>query len=238
MLRSVDVQCKSVKHPESPMTQSSRQPPRAPLSRERILQAAIELADEDGIEALTMRRLGRRLGVEAMSLYNHVKDKDDILDGVVELIATGFEVPSGARDWKSSIRSSAISVHEVLLQHPWASSVIESRARAGSTRLRLLDALVGVLAGAGFPMPIVIRTLVALDSHTYGFTLQEQAWTLPADEAPELAAALADDLPADTYPNVAAMLDFVTTTQPGTLVDFEFGLDLLLEGLQRRLATC
>jgi len=215
------------------MARSSARPPRAPLTRERILHAAIEVADQNGIEALTMRRLGHRLGVEAMSLYNHVEDKDDILDGVVELIAAQFEVPTGAPDWKTSIRSSAISVHGVLFQHPWASSVIESRARAGPVRLRLLDAQVGVLAGAGFPMPIVIRTLVALDSHTYGFTLQEQAWTLPADEAPELAAALADDLPADTYPNVEAMLDFVTTTRPGTLVDFEFGLDLLLDGLER-----
>jgi AcrR family transcriptional regulator len=219
------------------MARSGARPPRAPLNRERILRAAIELADEDGIEALTMRRLGHRLGVEAMSLYNHVKDKDDILDGVVELIAAQFEVPTGAPDWKTSIRSSAISVHEVLYQHPWASSVIESRARAGPARLRLLDALLGVLAGAGFQMPIVIRTLVALDSHTYGFTLQEQAWALPADEASDRAGALADDLPADTYVNVEAMLGFVKTIRPGTLVDFEFGLDLLLEGLQRRLAT-
>ena len=219
------------------MAQSSTRPPRAPLSRERILHAAIELADEEGIEALTMRRLGHRLGVEAMSLYNHVADKDDILDGMVELIATEFEVPTGAPDWRSAIRGSAISVHEVLRRHPWASSVMESRARAGPARLRLLDALIGILAGAGFPMPIVIRTLIALDSHTYGFTLQEQAWPFPSDEAPEMVAALADDLPDDTYPNVASMLGFVTTIRPGSLVDFEYGLDLLLDGLERRLAT-
>jgi AcrR family transcriptional regulator len=215
------------------MARSSARPPRAPLTRERILHAAIELADKDGIEALTMRRLGHGLGVEAMSLYNHVEDKEDILDGVAELIAAQFEVPTGNPDWKTSMRSCAISVHEVLVRHPWASSIIESRVRAGPVRLRLLDAQVSALTGAGFPMPIIIRTLVALDSHTYGFTLQEQAWTLPPDEAPERAAALADDLPADTYPNVAAMLDFVTTTRPGTLVDFAFGLDLLLDGLER-----
>lgn len=219
------------------MASPADRPARPALTRERILRAAIDLADEDGIEALTMRRLGRRLGVEAMSLYNHVEDKDDILDGIVELIATEFEVPDGATDWKSSIRGSAISVHEVLLRHPWASSVIESRARAGSARLRLLDALIGILAGAGFPMPMVIRTLIALDSHTYGFTLQEQAWPFPSEMAPEIAAALADDLPADTYPNVASMLRFVTTTPPGSLVDFEFGLDSLLDGLERRLAN-
>ena len=216
------------------MAQSSAQSPRAPLSRERILRAAIELADEDGIEALTMRRLGRRLNVEAMSLYNHVTDKDDILDAMVELITSEFEVPTGRPDWRSSIRSSTISAHEAMRRHPWASSVIESRARSGPVRLRLLDATIGVLAGAGFPMPVVIRTLMALDSHTYGFTLQEQAWPFPVEAAPEMAAALAADLPVD-YPNMSAMVAFVASTQPGAILEFEFGLDLLLDGLERLL---
>jgi AcrR family transcriptional regulator len=216
------------------MARPAAHPPRAPLTRERILRAAIELADEDGIETLTMRRLGRRLGVEAMSLYNHVADKDDLLDGMGELISAEFEVPTGLPDWKASIRSGARSAHEVLRRHPWASSVIESRARSGPNRLRLLDATIGVLAGAGFPMPIVIRTLMALDSHTYGFTLQEQAWAFPVEAAPEMAAALAADLPAE-YPNMAAMVAFVATTQPGTILEFEFGLDLLLDGLERLL---
>ena len=216
------------------MVKSSTHPARAPLSRERILNAAIELADEDGIEALTMRRLGRRLGVEAMSLYNHVTDKDDILDGMVELITAEFEVPTGTADWRATIRSSTISAHQVLRRHPWASSVIESRARTGPNRLRLLEATIGVLAGAGFPMPVVIRTLMALDSHTYGFTLQEQAWPFPVEAAPERAAALAADIPAD-YPNMTAMVAFVATTQPGAILEFEFGLDLLLDGLERLL---
>jgi AcrR family transcriptional regulator len=216
------------------MTRRAARPSRPPLNRERILLAAIELADEHGIEALTMRRLGRRLGVEAMSLYNHVADKDDLLDGMVELITAEFEVPTGFRHWKSAIRSSARSAHDVLLGHPWASRVIESRTRSGPNRLRLLDATIGVLTGAGFPMPVVIRTLMALDSHTYGFTLQEQAWAFPVESAPEMAAALAADLPAD-YPNMAAMVAFVATTRPGTILEFEFGLDLLLDGLERLL---
>jgi AcrR family transcriptional regulator len=209
---------------------------RAPLNRERILRAAIALADQDGIEALTMRRLGRRLGVEAMSLYNHVTDKDDILDGMVELITAEFEVPTGAPDWKSSIRGCTVSAHEALRRHPWASSVIESRARTGPVRLGLLDATIGVLTGAGFPLPVVIRTLMALDSHTYGFTLQEQAWPFPVETAPERATALAADLPAE-YPNMAAMVAFVATTRPGAILEFEFGLDLLLDGLERLLPT-
>ena len=230
----VYIHCKSVKTLESPVTRPTTRPPRAPLTRERILRAAIALADQDSIEALTMRHLGRRLGVEAMSLYNHVTDKDDILDGMVELVTAEFEVPTGAPDWRSSIRSGTISAHETLRRHPWASSVIESRARSGPVRLRLLDATIGVLTGAGFPMPVVIRTLMALDSHTYGFTLQEQAWPFPVEEAPEMAAALAADLPAE-YPYMAAMVAFVATTQPGTILEFEFGLDLLLDGLERLL---
>lgn len=210
--------------------------PRVPLTRERILRAAIELADDEGIEALSMRRLGRRLGVEAMSLYNHVTDKDDVLDGMVELVATGFEVPTGIPDWRASIRGSARSAHAVLLGHPWASRVIESRARTGPVRLRLVDATVGVLAGAGFPMSAVVHILIALDSHTYGFTLQEQAWAFPAEAAPEQAVTLAHELP-ETYPNMAALLEFVATTRPGALVDFDFGLDLLLDGLERLLRT-
>ena len=112
--------------------------------------------------------------------------------------------------------------------------VIESRARSGPNRLRLLDATIGVLTGAGFPMPVVIRTLMALDSHTYGFTLQEQAWPFPVEAAPEMAAALAADLPVD-YPNMSAMVAFVASTQPGAILEFEFGLDLLLDGLERLL---
>jgi AcrR family transcriptional regulator len=207
-------------------------PARAPLTRERILRAAIEIADEDGLDALSMRGLGRRLGVEAMSLYNHVADKDDILDGMTELITDEFEVPTGAPDWRASIRSSACSAHDVLRRHPWASSVIESRTRSGPVRLRLLDATIGVLAGAGFPMPIVIRTLMALDSHTYGFTLQEQAWPFPVEAAPEMAAALAADLPAE-YPNMAALVAYVAASRPGEILEFEFGLDLLLDGLEK-----
>jgi hypothetical protein len=124
-----------------------------------------------------------------------------------------------------------------LLEHPWASGVLESRARAGPVSLRRVDALIGILTGAGFPIPVAIRTLMALDSHTYGFALQEQAWPFPADEAPQTAAALAESLPAEIYPNVASVVEFVMTSQPGELVDFEFGLDLLLDGLERRLAS-
>jgi AcrR family transcriptional regulator len=178
-----------------------------------------------------MRRLGQVLRVEAMSLYKHVANKDDILDGIADLVTGDFEVPSADADWKTAIRRSTMSAHQVLLRHPWASGLIESRSSAGPARLRYLDAVIGVLSAAGFPMPIVIRAIMALDSHTYGFVLQELAWPFDVDNAPEVAAAFARGLPAGVYPNLLLMAEMVMTTPGG--VDFAFGLDLLLDGLER-----
>lgn len=206
---------------------------RTPLSRDRVLRAAVALADEDGLESVSMRKLGQVLRVEAMSLYKHVASKDDILDGIADLVVGDFEVPSGDLDWKVSIRRSAISAHQVLLRHPWASSLIESRLNAGPARMRYLDGVIGVLSAAGFPLPIVIRAIMALDSHTYGFVLQEMAWSFDTEHAPEMAAAFAQGLPAGAYPNLLAMAEMTATAPGGSSVDFEFGLDLILDGLER-----
>jgi AcrR family transcriptional regulator len=210
---------------------------RKPLSRDQVLRAAIRLADEGGLESVSMRRLGQALRVEAMSLYKHVANKDDILDGIADLVMGDFEVPSGDADWKAAIRRSTISAHQVLLGHPWASSLIESRLNAGPARLRYLDAVIGVLSAAGFPMPIVIRAVMALDSHTYGFVLQELAWPFDDENYPEVAAAFARGLPAGEYPNLLAMAEMVATAPGGVPADFEFGLDLILDGLERLRAT-
>jgi AcrR family transcriptional regulator len=180
-----------------------------------------------------MRKLGQVLQVEAMSLYKHVANKDDILDGIADLVVGDFEVPSRDIDWKAAIRRSAISAHQALFRHPWASSLIESRLSAGPARLRYLDAVIGVLGAAGFPMPIVIRAIMALDSHTYGFVLQEMAWSFDAENSPEMAAAFARGLPVGEYPNLLEMAEMATTDPGGGSVDFEFGLDLILDGLER-----
>jgi AcrR family transcriptional regulator len=206
---------------------------RRPLSRDRVLRAAIRLADDGGLEAVSMRKIGQALRVEAMSLYKHVADKDDILDGIADLVTGDFEVPSADVDWKSAIRRSAISAHQVLLRHPWASGLIESRASVGPARLRYLDAVIGVLSGAGFAMPMVLGSIMTLDSYTYGFALQEVAWPFDMDSVPEEAATLARGLPAGDYPNVIAMAEMVSTAPGGVPVDFEFGLDLILDGLER-----
>jgi len=206
---------------------------RRPLSRDRVLRAAIRLADEGGLESVSMRKLGQVLRVEAMSLYKHVVNKDDILDGIADLVMGDFEVPSGEVDWKTAIRRSAISTHQVLLRHPWASSLIESRLNAGPARMRYLDALIGVLSAAGFEMAHIIRAIMALDSHTYGFVLQEMAWSFDTENAPEMAETFARGLPAGDYPNLLAMAEMAATAPGGAHVDFEFGLDLILDGLER-----
>jgi AcrR family transcriptional regulator len=184
-----------------------------------------------------MRKLGQVLRVEAMSLYKHVANKDDILDGIADLVMGDFEVPSRDLDWKTAVRRGAISAHQTLLRHPWASSLIESRLNAGPARLRYLDGLIGALAAAGFEMPLVIRAIMALDSHTYGFVLQELAWAFDTENATEMAAAFARGLPAGEYPHVLAMAEMVTTTPHGVPADFEFGLDLILDGLERLRVT-
>jgi AcrR family transcriptional regulator len=204
---------------------------RIPLTRERVLLAAVELADTRGIEALTMRNLGQELGVEAMSLYKHVADKEDILDGVADRIAAGFEVPSRDLEWREALRRSAISAHAILRRHPWASTVIESRSNLGPARLRYVDAVIGVMAAAGFPLPVIGRAFMALDSHIYGFTLQEAAWTFEAGD-PAAAEAFGRRLAGDDYPNILAMTRAVGDDPELTRVDFTFGLDILLDGLE------
>jgi AcrR family transcriptional regulator len=206
---------------------------RRPLTRDRVLRAAVSLADEGGLESVSMRRLGQALRVQAMSLYKHVANKDDILDGIADQITGDFEAPRSDADWKQAVRRSAISAHHVLLRHPWASSLIESRVNAGPARMRYLDAVIGVFSSAGLTMPMVLRAIMTLDSYTYGFVLQELAWRFDVANAPEDAATFAQGLPAGEYENLLGMADMVATAPPGTTVDFEFGLDLILDGLER-----
>src|SRR3990172_9394989 len=139
--------------------------PRVPLSRERVLRAAIGLDDEGGIESLSMRKLGQRLGVEAMSLYYHAANKDDILDGIVDIVVSEIDVPSGGGDWKAAMRASAISAHEVLLRHPWAASLILSGPTVRPARLRYMDSILGCLREAGFSAEMTDHAYHALDSH-------------------------------------------------------------------------
>ena len=146
--------------------------PRAPLSRERVLRTAVALADEDGLESLTMRELGLRLGVEAMSLYNHVAGKDDLLDGMVDLVVGEIDLPSDAVGWKEAMRRRAISAQAVFSRHPWASALIDSRESSGLERLRYFEWVIGTLRRAGFSIELAARAFSVLDSYIYGFGRQ------------------------------------------------------------------
>jgi AcrR family transcriptional regulator len=209
--------------------------PRTPLSRERVLRAAVVLADRGGIESLTMRRLGQELGVEAMSLYNHVADKGDILDGIVDLVFSEIAVPSGRADWKTAMRLRAISAREALLRHPWASSLMQSQTKPGPATLRHHDSVIGSLREAGFTIDMAAHAFSVMDSYIYGFAQQQKNLTFStSEEAAVVAENILRQLPSDEYPHLAEMI-IEHALKPGYdyAEEFKFGLDLILNGLER-----
>src|SRR6266480_8134261 len=161
---------------------------RAPLSRDQVLQAAIALADEGGVGALSMRKLGQVLGVEAMSLYNHVASKGDLLDGMVDVVFSEIGLPAGDVGWKAAMRQRAVSAREALARHRWAIGLMESRGSPGPATLRHHDAVLGCLRQAGFSIELTAHAYSLLDSYIYGFALQEASLPFDsAEEAPEAA---------------------------------------------------
>jgi AcrR family transcriptional regulator len=202
-----------------------------------VLRAAVLLADEDGIEALTMRKLGLKLGVEAMSLYNHVASKDDLLDGVVDLVVGEIDLPADTTDWKAAMRARAVSARAVFSRHPWASAMIDSRQSSGPARLRYFDWVLGTLRRAGFTLEQAARAFSVLDSYIYGFGRQEFGSSAGSDGTPEeMAEAFLGAIPADEYPYLREMVvDHAMTSGYDEHADFDFGLGLILDGLQRLL---
>jgi AcrR family transcriptional regulator len=207
--------------------------PQVSLSRTRVLDVALRLADEGGIKAISMRKLAQALGVQAMSLYNHVANKDDILDGIVDIVIGEIEVPDLAMDWKTAMRRRAISAHEVLLRHPWASLAIMSWANVGPANLRYVDATLGCLREAGFSFEMADRAWNAIDSHIYGFTLQELKFPFEPEKYSEAAQHGLSLIPADRYPYMNQLTHFVIDGSYDGIHDFEFGLELILDGLDR-----
>jgi AcrR family transcriptional regulator len=209
--------------------------PRVPLSRERVLQAAVALADERGIESLKMRALGEELGVEAMSLYYYIANKDELLDGMVDLVYSEIELPSDETDWKTAIRRVQISAHEALSRHRWAITLMETRTRPGPANLRHHDSVIGRLRGAGFSIKHAIHAFSILDSYVSGFALQEL--TLPFDTSEELAEAAESILaqfPTAEYPHLAETItEHVTKPGYDYADEFAVGLDLILDGIER-----
>jgi AcrR family transcriptional regulator len=215
------------------MTRAGPQP-RSRLSRAQVLRAAIALADANGIESLTMRKLGAELGVEAMSLYNHVANKDDLLAGMIDSVFAEIDVPAGA-DWRTAMRRRAVSVREVLSRHRWAIGLMESRTTPGPATLRHHDTVLGLLRAAGFSIELAAHAYSALDSYIYGFTLQERS--LPFDigeQAAQVAHKIMTQFPAGDYPHLTEIaVEHVMKPGYDYAREFEFGLDLLLDGLDR-----
>ena len=206
---------------------------RTPLSRERVLRAAIALVDGGGIKALSMRKLAQELGVEAMSLYNHVANKDDILDGIVDLVATEIDLAPDGVDWKAAMRRRVISAHEVLSRHAWAASLWMSSSTFGSARMRYADAVLRGLREAGFSEDLTYHGFHVLQSHVMGYTLHEQGFEFDAQELKELAAAFLRDFPAGEYPDLAEHIRQHIEPRDEHKDAFQFGLDLILDGLER-----
>lgn len=217
----------------SPRKTKTIPPPRAPLRRERILQTAIEIADARGVNAVTMRAVAARLGVEAMSLYNHVHNKDEILDGMVDLVVEEIRLPEDIADWRAAMRQRAISVREVFGRHPWVATLIDSRTSSGPARLRYLDWVLGVLVRAGFTLESAIRSFSLLDSYIYGFGRQEINASSGGAPAEDQAAAILSVIPIEKYPYLHRMAAMATESGYDAAADFDFGLDIILDGLER-----
>jgi AcrR family transcriptional regulator len=208
--------------------------PRLPLSRDRILRAALDLVDEQGIDSLTMRLLGQRLGFEAMSLYNHVTNKDDVLDGILDLVLDESEPPSPDGDWDAAVRTSAISVHEALRRHPWSCALLISPGRIRPARLRYMDLLLGRLREASFSAETTYRVYHVLDGHIFGFSLWETSHTYSAEEVSRFAAAFAQTITADAYPHLHEHAQQHFSEGPHREASaFELGLDLIIAGLNK-----
>ena len=210
--------------------------PRIPLTRERVLQAALELADQGGLESLSMRKLGQALGVEAMAVYYHFANKERVLDGIVDLVFAEIELPQAGGEWKAAMRRRAVSVRDALLRHRWAIGLMESRTNPGPANLRHHDAVIGCLRAAGFDMAATATAYSLLDSYIYGFALTKM--NLPFEDTSDIVemseTMLAPFAPGE-YQNLA---DFITehAMQPGYdyADEFEYGLDVILDGLERR----
>jgi AcrR family transcriptional regulator len=202
---------------------------RPPLSRDRILRAAVDVADVLGVDAVSMRRVGQQVGVEAMSLYRHVRGKDDLLDGMVDAVLAGFPVAGGAPDWRESLRALARGAHDVLLAHPWAAGLATSRPAVGPARLAFVDQVLGILRAGGCSVQLAHDAMHAVEVHVFAFTLQELrleggARGYEIDELPSV----------NLYPHLAETLEGATHDRTA---EFEFVLELLIVGIESAVAT-
>lgn len=212
---------------------------RVPLTRERVLQAAIKLADQGGIESLSMRKLGQALGVEAMAVYYHLANKDEVLDGIVDLVYAEIELPATGAAWKAAMRRRAISLRDVLLRHRWAIDMMEARKNPGPANLRHHDAVIGNLRAAGFDSAMVAHAYSLLDGYIYGFALTKMSLPFETPEdIEEVTQRMLEPFPRNEYPNLATFVaEHVMRPGYDFGEEFEYGLDVILDGIERARAA-
>lgn len=212
---------------------------RGRLTRELVLDAALSLADATGLESLTMRKLGAELGVEAMSLYTHVASKDDLLTGMVDGVFAEIDLPSAELGWKVAMRQRAFSVREAMARHPWAVGLMESRTAPGPATLRHHDAVLGVLRGAGFSVELAAHAYSVLDAYVYGFAMQEKGLPFRGEEqTAEAVQSILAQMPGDAYPHLTEIaVQHVMLPGYDYGDEYAFGLDLILDGLERALTA-
>ncbi|WDZ86585.1 TetR/AcrR family transcriptional regulator [Micromonospora cathayae] len=208
---------------------------RPALTRDRVIEAAARVADRAGLGGVSMRNVGKELGVEAMSLYHHVAGKDDLLDGLADWIFTGIELPTPDRPWRPAMTDRAASARSVLSRHPWALSLVESRRTPGRALLRHHDTVLGCLRRNGFPVALAAHAFSAIDAYVYGFVQTELNLPLQSGEGvDEFVSELG--LPADTYPYLTEMVTELVVGRGYEYADeFDYGLGLILDGLEERL---
>lgn len=220
-----------IEESEGLATKKKIQKPRKNLSKDLVIQTAIQYADRNGIEALSMRNLANSLGVEAMSLYNHIQNKDELLDGMVETCVKQFFKPKQGGDWKKEIKKRAKSVREVLLTHPWLTVLLVSRVNVGEHMLQYFNLTLGCLVEAGFSYKQADHIINAIDSHIYGFTLQELNFPFSPDEYESKAKEYLPMIKPDELPYFLNLSKEVASGKYNGIHNFEFGLDLILNGL-------
>ncbi|MGH8881397.1 MAG: TetR/AcrR family transcriptional regulator C-terminal domain-containing protein [Stackebrandtia sp.] len=213
--------------------------PRAPLSKKRVLRAAVALADHSGVDALSMRNLAQQLGVVPMALYKHVANKDDLMDGMIDIVVGEIDPPPDGPDWKTAVRQRVLSARKALLRHPWASGVIETRTKINPSPavLRYMDSMIGIFRAGGFSLDLTHHAMHAMGSRLLGFS--QELFDDNPDADPDLPAATLQES-AETYPNITELVMAITHDE-GSVVgrgcddqfEFEFALDLMLDGLQR-----
>ncbi len=211
--------------------------PRVPLSRERVLRAAVALADEGGVDALSMRRIAQELGVVPMALYKHVSNKDELLDGMVDVVVGEIDPPPSGTDWKTAIRQRVLSARGALLRHPWTSRVIESRTDPSPMVLEYMDSMIGMFRAGGFSIDLTHHAMHAMGSRLLGFT--QELYDDSVDLDPEATAVMVQQM-AGKFPHITELVMAIAHDEASVVgqgcddqFEFEFALDLMLDGLER-----